>query len=245
MPPTGFACDLPGGCRHRCGRYGVAVAERSQLAALSNDCRRFDLRIGHPAAHQVLHRTRSGSGLRYICRHQNFEASGGFLKWLFWGCLLLSLPGISTWLGNEGVPGASQLSIAGATGAPYTAGVERVTNDFANNFLVGHVVPVGRGYHIDPYNGDGGWVAGGGSEGGYALAREFLTVPKPESMSFLHGAALPMCFLSAFAGLYARVQAGDTVYIPGGGELSTAPSRPLMPGYSRSSRVVARWAKWR
>jgi NADPH:quinone reductase-like Zn-dependent oxidoreductase len=66
-------------------------------------------------------------------------------------------------------------------------------------------------------NGDGGWVAGGGSEGGYALAREFLTVPKPESMSFLHGAALPMCFLSAFAGLYARVQAGDTVYIPGGG----------------------------
>jgi NADPH:quinone reductase-like Zn-dependent oxidoreductase len=27
-------------------------------------------------------------------------------------------------------------------------------------------------------NGDGGWVAGGGGEGGYALAREFLTVPK-------------------------------------------------------------------
>ena len=23
----------------------------------------------------------------------NFEASGGFLKWLFWGCFLLSLPG--------------------------------------------------------------------------------------------------------------------------------------------------------
>jgi NADPH:quinone reductase-like Zn-dependent oxidoreductase len=66
-------------------------------------------------------------------------------------------------------------------------------------------------------NGDGGWVAGGGGEGGYALAREFLTVPKPASLSFLHAAALPMCFLSAFAGLYDRVQAGDTVYIPGGG----------------------------
>jgi NADPH:quinone reductase-like Zn-dependent oxidoreductase len=63
-------------------------------------------------------------------------------------------------------------------------------------------------------NGDGGW---GGGEGGYALAREFLTVPKPESLSFLSGAALPMCFLSAFAGLYGTVQAGDTVYIPGGG----------------------------
>ena len=66
-------------------------------------------------------------------------------------------------------------------------------------------------------NGDGGWVAGDGGEAGYALAREFLTVSKPESLSFLNAAALPMCFLSAFAGLYGTVQAGDTVYIPGGG----------------------------
>jgi hypothetical protein len=72
----------------------------------------------------------------------NFEASGGFLKWLFWGCLLISLPGVSLWLSNEGVPGASQLTVAGATGAPYTQGVEKVTNDFVNNFLVAHVVPV-------------------------------------------------------------------------------------------------------
>jgi len=64
-------------------------------------------------------------------------------------------------------------------------------------------------------NGDGGWVAGDG--GSYALAREFLTVRKPESLSFLSAAALPMCFLSAFAGLYGAVQPGDTVYIPGGG----------------------------
>lgn len=62
-------------------------------------------------------------------------------------------------------------------------------------------------------NGDGGWVAGGGGEGSYALAREFLTVPKPESLSFLYAAALPMCFLSAFASLYGTVQAGDTVYM--------------------------------
>jgi NADPH:quinone reductase-like Zn-dependent oxidoreductase len=66
-------------------------------------------------------------------------------------------------------------------------------------------------------NGNGGWVAGSGSEGSYALAREFLTVPKPESMSFRIGAALPMCFLSAFASLHDTVQAGDTVYVPGGG----------------------------
>ena len=72
----------------------------------------------------------------------NFEASGGFLKWLFWGCLLISLPGVSLWLSNEGVPGASQLTITGATGAQYTQGVEKVTNDFVNNVLVAHVVPV-------------------------------------------------------------------------------------------------------
>ena len=66
-------------------------------------------------------------------------------------------------------------------------------------------------------NGDGGWAAGGGGESSYALARECLTVPKPESLSFLQRAALPMCFLSAYAGLSETVQAGDTVYIPGGG----------------------------
>jgi hypothetical protein len=72
----------------------------------------------------------------------NFEASGGFLKWLFWGCFLLSLPGVSSWLVKESVPGASQLVIAGATHAQYTSGIERVTNDFVNDFLVGHVVSV-------------------------------------------------------------------------------------------------------
>ena len=72
----------------------------------------------------------------------NFEAGGGFLKWLLWGCLLLSLPGMSRWLAQESVPGAQQLIIAGATGAPYTAGIERVTNDFVNDVLIGHIVPV-------------------------------------------------------------------------------------------------------
>ena len=72
----------------------------------------------------------------------NFEASGGFLKWMFWGCFLLTIPSISSWLGAEGIPGASQLSQAGATGAAYTAGIEKVTGDFVDNFFVGHVVPV-------------------------------------------------------------------------------------------------------
>ena len=68
-------------------------------------------------------------------------------------------------------------------------------------------------------NGDGGWSATGesGGEGGYAVARQFLTVRKPESLSFRDAAVLPMCFLSAFCSLYGTVKAGDVVYIPGGG----------------------------
>ncbi|GAB2842099.1 hypothetical protein GCM10027176_52510 [Actinoallomurus bryophytorum] len=66
-------------------------------------------------------------------------------------------------------------------------------------------------------NGDGGWSATGGSGGAYAVARQFLTVRKPPSLSFRDAAALPMCFLSAFAGLNGAIQAGDTIYIPGGG----------------------------
>ncbi|MFC7585118.1 zinc-binding dehydrogenase [Nonomuraea antimicrobica] len=49
------------------------------------------------------------------------------------------------------------------------------------------------------------------------MARQFLTVRKPPSLSFRDAAVLPMAFLSAFAGLYGAVRAGDTVYIPGGG----------------------------
>src|ERR1700746_4211618 len=63
----------------------------------------------------------------------------------------------------------------------------------------------------------GGAGAGGGAEGSCPLAGKFLPAPNPDSLSFLYGAALPMCFLSAFASLYGTVQAGDTVYIPGGG----------------------------
>jgi NADPH:quinone reductase-like Zn-dependent oxidoreductase len=95
--------------------------------------------------------------------------------------------------------------------------------------LAGVVVAVGHGVNgvavgdavaaMADLNGDGGWAVTGGStgEGGYALAYQFLTVGKPPSLSFRDAAALPMAFLSAFAGLYPAIRAGDTVYIPGGG----------------------------
>ncbi|WP_051760164.1 quinone oxidoreductase family protein [Herbidospora cretacea] len=91
--------------------------------------------------------------------------------------------------------------------------------------LAGVVAGVGRGVTdlaagdevvaMTDLNGDGGWSATDG--GSYALARRFLTARKPPSLGFRDGAVLPMCFLSAFAGLYGRVRPGDVVHIPGGG----------------------------
>jgi NADPH:quinone reductase-like Zn-dependent oxidoreductase len=63
-------------------------------------------------------------------------------------------------------------------------------------------------------NGDGGWAVGGA--GGYALAREAFTAKKPKELSFGEAAALPICVIAAYLGLYGRVRKGDTVYIPGG-----------------------------
>src|SRR5215472_14311324 len=94
------------------------------------------------------------------------------------------------------------------------AGVVVAVGDGVSGVAVGDAVAA-----MADSNGDGGWVATGGrgGEGGYAVAHQFLTVRKPPSLCFRDAAALPMCFLSAFAGLYRAVQAGDTVYIPGGG----------------------------
>jgi NADPH:quinone reductase-like Zn-dependent oxidoreductase len=63
-------------------------------------------------------------------------------------------------------------------------------------------------------NKDGGWATGG--IGGYAVARDYLTVKKSSSLSFDEAAVLPICFLSAYIGIYPYLNPGDTIYIPGG-----------------------------
>ena len=71
----------------------------------------------------------------------NYQASGGFLKWLFWGSLLLTLPGVSAWLVQETVPGAAQL-VSGGTSTLYTNGINKVAGDFVDDVLISHLVPV-------------------------------------------------------------------------------------------------------
>src|ERR1700748_777274 len=94
------------------------------------------------------------------------------------------------------------------------AGVVVAVGDGVTGLAVGDAVAA-----MADLNGNGGWIATGesGTEDSYALAPQFLTARKAPSLSFRDAAALPMAFLSAFAGLYQTAQAGDTVYIPGGG----------------------------
>jgi NADPH:quinone reductase-like Zn-dependent oxidoreductase len=90
------------------------------------------------------------------------------------------------------------------------AGVVVAVGDRVTGLAVGDAVAA-----MADLNGNGGWAVTG--ESGYALAQQFLTARKPPSLSFRDAAALPMAFLSAYAGLYTVLQPGDTVYIPGGG----------------------------
>ncbi len=90
------------------------------------------------------------------------------------------------------------------------AGIVVATGAQVTEFAVGDAVAAMVDTTVD-----GAWAVGG--QGGYALAREALTVRKPDGLSFAEAAALPLCFLSAYLGLHDTVRPGDVVYIPGGG----------------------------
>ena len=90
------------------------------------------------------------------------------------------------------------------------AGTVAAVGEGVQGFAVGDAV-MAMG---DPTR-DGAWAEGG--KGGFALARSFMTVAKPDALAFPQAAALPTCFLSAFAALRPHLRENDTVYIPGGG----------------------------
>jgi NADPH:quinone reductase-like Zn-dependent oxidoreductase len=89
------------------------------------------------------------------------------------------------------------------------SGVIVAKGEAVQNFAIGDQVTA-----MADSNADGGWAVGG--DGGYALAREYLTVRKPPSLSFRDAGVLPICFIAAFIGLHGNIRPGDTVYIPGG-----------------------------
>jgi NADPH:quinone reductase-like Zn-dependent oxidoreductase len=89
------------------------------------------------------------------------------------------------------------------------SGVVVAVGSGVNNVVVGDEVMA-----MADSNKDGAWAIGG--TGGYALARSYLTVKKTDDLTFDEAAALPICFLAAYMGVYSHIKKGDTVFIPGG-----------------------------
>ena len=89
-------------------------------------------------------------------------------------------------------------------------GVVLARGDGVKTFDIGDAV-----FGMVPSNRDGVWASGGA--GGYALVPELMSVPKPESLSFVEAGTLGVCFLSAHLAFADTLAPGDAVYIPGGG----------------------------
>lgn len=89
------------------------------------------------------------------------------------------------------------------------AGVVIALGEGVQNFVEGDEVVA-----LADSTGDGGWATGGA--GGYALAREYLTVRKPKAVSFEDAGVLPICFLAAYVSLSPHLKPGNSLYVPGG-----------------------------
>ena len=71
----------------------------------------------------------------------NYDANGGFFKWILWGAIMLTLPSITIWLRSEGIQ-IDVLTVGSSGGVSYVTMIERPVTDFVYNYLVPHIVPV-------------------------------------------------------------------------------------------------------
>ena len=78
---------------------------------------------------------RSGGG-------QNFELGDGFVKWIFWGIVFISLSSLPLFIGALGIP--IQMPSATQSGA-WVGTLIGAVNSFSNGFLLGKIVPVAVG----------------------------------------------------------------------------------------------------
>ncbi len=79
---------------------------------------------------------RSGGGA-------NFEIGSGFVQWLFWGMIFLTLPAIPSLMGAMGVTWAAPSAMS-ATSA-YMAGIQKSLDYFVNKYLLAKIVPLVAG----------------------------------------------------------------------------------------------------
>jgi hypothetical protein len=70
----------------------------------------------------------------------NYDVGGGFFKWMLWGAVFLTLPGIVGWLQLEGVPLNSITT--GSITTSYGSQIQRIVSDLMNNVIIPGIVPV-------------------------------------------------------------------------------------------------------
>jgi hypothetical protein len=75
----------------------------------------------------------------------NYDANGGFFKWMAWGALMLTLQQAIRWLGSEGISAATNLGGMSTASQPYASAIIKVLTDFVNVILVQKLVPVMAG----------------------------------------------------------------------------------------------------
>jgi hypothetical protein len=78
---------------------------------------------------------RSGGGT-------NFELGSGFVQWLFWGMVFLSLPALPALMSAAGIP--MQPPSTGAEPA-YISGLQTALAYFVNTYLLNKIVPLAAG----------------------------------------------------------------------------------------------------
>jgi hypothetical protein len=75
----------------------------------------------------------------------NYDANGGFFKWMAWGALMLTLTQAIGWLGSEGITAATNNGGLSPATQPYASTIVKVLTDFVNVILVQKLVPVVAG----------------------------------------------------------------------------------------------------
>jgi hypothetical protein len=69
----------------------------------------------------------------------NFEAGGGFQRWVLWSVIFLTLPQVLAWLAAQGIVLSPQ---GGNINSPWVNGLETSFNNFVTDVVVGRLVPV-------------------------------------------------------------------------------------------------------
>jgi hypothetical protein len=75
----------------------------------------------------------------------NFEAGGGFQRWMLWSVIFLTLPQVLSWLAAQGIVLPAQ---GGNINSPWVLGVETSFNNFVSDVLVARLVPIFAAFFV-------------------------------------------------------------------------------------------------